>query len=75
MPSLRPTMMLGLNGNGCLRQASSCGAGAWAWAVATLDVIHQVSSWDICLHTYAWSELKVIEFDFANILYVIRVVP
>lgn len=47
MPSLQPTMMLGVNGSGCLRQASSCGAGAWAWAVATSDVIHLVSLWGL----------------------------
>lgn len=47
MPSLQPTMKLGVNGSGCLRQASSCGAGAWAWAVATSDVIHLVSLWGL----------------------------
>lgn len=43
MPLLRPTMMLVVNGSGCLRQALSCGAGAWALAAATSDVIHPVS--------------------------------
>lgn len=47
MLSLQPTMRLVLNGSGCLRQASSCGARAWAWEVATSDVIHLVSFWDI----------------------------
>lgn len=42
MPLLQPTMMLVLNGRGCLRPGSSCGAGAWVWAVATSDVTHPV---------------------------------
>lgn len=58
MPLPRPTTMLGVNGSGCLRRASSCGAGAWAWAVATSDVIHLVSFWDICFpgaHKHIWN--------------------
>lgn len=43
MPLPQPTMMLVLSGSACLRLASSCGADAWAWAVATSDVILLVS--------------------------------
>lgn len=50
MPLLQPTMMLVVNGSGCLRQALSCGAGAWAWEVATSDVIHLVSLLDFVVH-------------------------
>lgn len=42
MPLLPPITTSVLNGSGCLRQASSCRAGVWAWAAATSDVIHQV---------------------------------
>lgn len=42
MPLLPPIMKSVLNGSECLRQASSCHAGVWAWAAATSDVTHLV---------------------------------
>lgn len=79
MPLLQPTTMLVVNGSGCLRQASSCGAGAWAWAVATSDVTHPVSLWDICFpgaHWQIWNSIftsPMVSLTF--ILSIIRVVP
>lgn len=42
--SLRPTTRWARSGSACLRQALSCGAAVWAWAVVILGVIHPVSA-------------------------------
>lgn len=71
MPLLQPTMMLVLNGSGCLRQALSSGAGAWAWAVATSDVIHLVSLFGfLCpgAHNHIWDLIIFHLVSLTNIL-------
>lgn len=59
MHSLPPTTISVTNGSACQRQASSCGAGAWA--EATSDVIHLVSFGDTHINL-----TKYVSTDFCN---------
>lgn len=59
-----PTTMSVQSGRGCPRLASSCGASAWAWAVATSDVTHLVSAikqtWSLTLVIFLFTPNVVI---------------